>query len=131
MKKLLSILCLSIVVLTAASCKKETIVAPGNRTILTSVSAASWVSTDNGFTYYSDIDMPEIDSYFNDYGAVLVYVSFTDGVWEQVPENFDGTSYSFTHNTGNLRLYAQAYDAGAPIERPSAAQVKIVLVDSN
>jgi hypothetical protein len=29
MKKLLSILCVSIIALTAASCKKETVVAPG------------------------------------------------------------------------------------------------------
>ena len=131
MKKLLSILCLSIVVLTAASCKKETIVSPTNRTILTSVSSTRWVTANNGVTYYADIDMPEIDNYFNDYGAVLVYISFTDGVWEQVPENFDGTSYSFTHNTGNLRLYAQAYDAGIAIPRPGGAKIKIVLVDSN
>jgi len=131
MKKILSILCLSIVVLTATSCKKETIVSPSNQTILTSIASASWKSDDGGLTYYADIDMPEIDNYFNEHGGVLVYLSFTSGVWEQVPEVYQGTSYSFTHNTGNIRIYAQAYDGAVAITRPDGAQVKIVLVDSN
>ena len=132
MKKILSILCLSIVVLTASSCQKDTIVSPNtNRTILTSITSNNWLTTDNGITYFADIDMPEITADFNDYGAVLVYISFTPGVWEQVPENYNGTSYTFTHNTGNVRIYAQAYDAAVSIPRPDAAQVKVVLVDSN
>ncbi|TSD64150.1 hypothetical protein FFF34_016510 [Inquilinus sp. KBS0705] len=132
MKKILSILCVAVIALTASSCKKETIVAPNNnQTILTSVASSGWTSTDGGKTFSAVIDMPEIDSYFNDNGGVLVYLSFTDGVWEQVPEVYNGTTYSYTHNPGKLVLYAQAYDAGVAIPRPDGAQVKIVLIESN
>ena len=131
MKKILSILCVAVIALTASSCKKETIIAPSNnRTILTDVSSTSWHSEDGGKTYSAIIDMPEIDDYVNENDGVLVYLSFTDGVWEQVPEVYQGTSYSYTHNPGKLVLYAQGYDGAVSITRPDAAQLKIVLVDS-
>lgn len=133
MKKILSTLCVAVIVLfTATSCKKETVVAPSNNlTILTSVTANSWVTTDNGKTYSAEINVPELDNFANDHAGVLVYLSFTNGVWEQVPEVYNGTSYSFTHNTGKVVLYAQTYDGSQTVPRPTAANVKIVLVDSN
>ncbi|MBD1394304.1 hypothetical protein [Mucilaginibacter glaciei] len=133
MKKILSTLCVAVIVLfTATSCKKETVVAPNNNlTILTNLSSNSWVTTDNGKTYSAEINVPELDSYANDHAGVLVYLSFTNGVWEQVPEVYNGTSYSFTHNTGKVVLYAQTYNGLQTVARPAAAGVKIVLVDSN
>ena len=61
------------------------------------------------------LDTPEIDNYFNDYGGVLVYFSFTNGVYEQVPEVFDGVSYSYI-TRGAIVLYAQTPDGVTPIK---------------
>ena len=131
MKKLLSILSLAIVLFTVTSCKKETVIAPNNnQTILDNIKSTDWVTDDGGVTYHVDVNMPEIDDYFNDHGGVLVYLSFTDGVWEQVPEVYGGSSYSYTHNNGNITLYAQKYNGTGVIDRPDNSAIKIVLVDS-
>nr|WP_294947238.1 hypothetical protein [uncultured Mucilaginibacter sp.] len=132
MKRILSILCLAIVVLTASSCVKENTVAPNNNlTILTSVSTGGWSTLDNGKTWKQAISVPELDSYANDNAGVLVYLSFTNGVYEQIPEVFNGVSYSYIHERGRLTIYAQAYDGNLTTPNPGSGNVKIVLVDSN
>lgn len=131
MKRTLSILCLAFVLFAASSCKKETVVAPVNQTILTTANSSGWTSPDNGKTWKTALSVPEIDDYANDHFGVLVYLSFTSGVYEQIPEVFNGVSYSFIHENGVLTLYAQAYDANVAIPRPDNAGVKIVLVDSD
>lgn len=129
MRKLLSIICCSMILLTVSSCTKQYIT-PANQTILLNLPASSWTSTDGGKTWSAVISTPEIDSYFNDHGGVLVYFSFTNGVYEQIPETYQGVSYSYTHNKGAIAVYAQASDGVSTITAPDAATVKIVLVDS-
>ncbi|OOQ58829.1 hypothetical protein [Mucilaginibacter pedocola] len=132
MKRILSILCLAIVVLTASSCQKDNVVAPNNNlTILTSVSTNQWTTLDNGKTWKQSINMPELDSYANDNAGVLVYLSFTNGVYEQIPEVFNGVSYSYIHERGLLTIYAQAYDGNLTTPNPGNGNVKVVLIDSN
>lgn len=130
MRKLLSIVCCAMLLLTVSSCTKQYIT-PANQTILLNLSANSWTSDDGGKTWSAVINTPEIDSYFNDHGGVLVYFSFNDGVYEQIPETYEGVSYSYTHNNGAIAVYAQASDGISAITAPDAAVVKIVLVDSN
>src|SRR3982750_1633803 len=128
MKRILSIVgC--IVVLAASSCTKKYITPNPNQTILLNVKSTDWTTDDGGKTYSAVIPMPEIDSYFNDHGGVLVYFSFTDGVYEQIPETYQGISYSYTHNPGYIAVYAQASDGVSTITSPDAATVKLVLVD--
>lgn len=132
MKRILSILCLAIVVLTASSCQKETVVAPNNNlTILTAVTTNGWSTLDNGKTWKQIINVPELDNYANDNAGVLVYLSYTSGVYEQIPEVFNGVSYSYIHERGLLTIYAQAYDGNFTTPNPGSAGVKIVLIDSN
>lgn len=132
MKRIISILCLAIIILTASSCQKETVVAPNNNlTIQTSAASGGWTTLDNGKTWKQAISVPELDNYANDNAGVLVYLSFSDGVYEQIPEVFNGVSYSYIHERGLLTLYAQAYDSGLTTPRPASAGVKIVLIDSN
>jgi hypothetical protein len=128
MKKLLSIICCAVVLLSVSSCTKQ-YVTP-NRTILLNLLAGDWSTKDGGKTWSAAITTPEIDSYFNDHGGVLVYFSFTSGVYEQVPETYNGIAYSYTHNPGALAVYAQASDGVSTILSPGAVVVKIVLVDS-
>jgi hypothetical protein len=91
---------------------------------------SSWVLSTDGRSYYSVIDdLPEIDSYFNDYGGVLVYFSFNQGVYEQIPYTYNNVAYSYTHEKGAIVLYAQTPNGVTPI-KPAALKVKLLLLTS-
>lgn len=120
-----------VIVVAASSCTKKYITPNPNQTILINVASSSWTTTDGGITYSSVVNTPEIDSYFNDHGGVLVYFSFTTGVYEQIPEVYQGISYSYTHNAGSLVLYAQASDGLTVITKPDNTVLKLLLIESN
>lgn len=130
MKKILTIIS-CIVLIAATSCTKQYITPNPNQTILFTVPSSSWSTTDGGKTYSSVINAPEIDTYFNDHGGVLVYFSFTNGVYEQIPETYQGVSFSYTHNPGSLALYSQASDGVSTILPPADMTLKLVLIPSN
>jgi hypothetical protein len=130
MKKILTIVS-CVILLAASSCTKKYITPNPNQTILINVKSSSWTTSDGGKTYSSVVDAPEIDSYFNDHGGVLLYFSFTNGVYEQIPEVFDGVSFSYTHNKGSLALYAQASDGVSIIQPPADLVLKFLLINSN
>ncbi|WP_121248786.1 hypothetical protein [Mucilaginibacter phyllosphaerae] len=131
MKKILSIICLFTVVLTAASCKKETVVVPNNNiTRIKTVQPTAW-TTYQGNALTTDIDLPELTDDYNENGAVLVYVAYGDNApWEQLPETFDGQAFSFTHNPGTVSLYVQNPNGVGLPATPSPMYVKIVLIES-
>ncbi len=131
MKKILSILGCIIVLFAASSCTKQYITPNPNQTISFTVPQSAWASTDGGKTFSAVLNTPEIDTYFTNHGGVLVYFSFTNGVYEQVPETYQGISYSYTYNQGSLALYAQASDGVSVIQAPATSIVKLVLVPSN
>jgi len=116
--------------LILASCQKNEYVVP-NRTILTTIYQTDWKTNNGGKTLFASIDMPEIDSYFNDHGGVLVYASFGDRVYEQIPEVYEGISYSYTHQSGLIQIEIQNSDGLASVTAPGTMDVKIVLVESN
>jgi hypothetical protein len=132
MKKLLSILCVSIIALTAASCKKDTIVTPNNnRTYIQQIASEDWDSY-NATTLSADLSIPAIDNVSNENDAVLVYIAYgKDAPWEQIPETFDGQAFSFTHNPGHVTLYTQNSTGGGAPTRPDDIYVKVVVVESN
>ncbi len=127
MKRSLIFMCLSLV-LVAAGCKKEMVVP--NRTIITTLNSGSWVQNDGGRTYTAAIDMPEIDNYFNDHGGVLVYISFDNGTYEQVPQVYNGVSYSYITRSGQIVMEIQSSDGLGTVTPPGTVKVKIVLIDS-
>ncbi|MBB5397745.1 hypothetical protein [Mucilaginibacter sp. AK015] len=131
MKKLLSILCVSVILLTAASCKKETVIGPSNNfTVVKTVNSNDWSDFDAN-TLSVDLNVPQLDNDYNENGAVLVYISYgSNNPWEQIPETFDGEAFSFTHNPGHVTLYKQrSSGSGAPNDT-DPIYVKIVLIDS-
>lgn len=129
MKKL--VLLLGLVGFLFSSCKKEYITqATPNQTIITNVPSSVWKSDDNGVTYYASLSVPEITPDFNTNGGVLVYISYDGNVFEQIPEVYQGLSYSYTHNKGNVTVYAQNASGTGTITVPSNVTVKIILVDS-
>lgn len=131
MKKILTILFVAVIAIGLSSCKKTYITPNPNRTIIYDVPVSSWVLSDDGRSYYSVLDdLPEIDSYLNENGGILVYFNFNQGVYEQIPYTYNGVAYSYTHETGNIVIYAQTSDGVTPV-RPDALKVKILLIDSD
>ena len=129
MKKILSILFVAVIAIGLSSCKKTYITPNPNQTILFDVPVSSWVLSDDGRSYYALLSTPEIDSYFNDNGGVLVYFSFNKGVYEQVPYTYNNVAYSYTHNQGDVVLYAQTPNGVMPV-KPAAMTVKLLLINS-
>ena len=127
MKRSLIFICLSLII-SIAGCKKEMIVP--NRTIITTLNSVNWVQNSGGRTYTAAINMPEIDNYFNDHGAVLVYISFENGTYEQVPQVYNGVSYSYITRTGQIILEIQSSSGLGTVTPPGTVKVKIVLINS-
>lgn len=128
MKRSILLICLSLLVF-AAGCKKEGIVP--NRTIITTINSGSWTQSNGGRTYTAVIDIPEIDSYFNDHGGVLVYISFDNGgSYEQVPQVYNGVSYSYITRPGEIVMEIQSSDGLGTVTPPGTVRVKIVLIES-
>ncbi len=75
--------------------------------------------------------MPEIDNYFNDYGAVLAYISFDSGIYEQIPQVYNGVSYGYVSRSGKIVLEIQSSDCLGTVTPPGSVKVKVVLIESN
>lgn len=121
------------VLLSISSCTKQYVNPNPNQTILFNVPSTDWqLFTDpSGVKSYQEtLAVPEISSASADNDGVLVYLAFSDGVYEQVPEVYNGVSYSFTYNAGSIALYAQTAD-GTTAVLPPAATAKVVLVPSS
>ncbi len=136
--------------IAATSCTKKYIT-PGttNRTIFYTVKgglapAGDWAPfTDSGTGSKSyvttlggssnpDKALPELDSYTQNNGAVLLYLSYDQGAtYEPVPETYSGTAFSFIHSKNTISVYAQSADGGVAVLPSSDILFKIVLVDSN
>ena len=133
MKKLLSILCCSVILLTVSSCTKQYITPNPNKTISFNLASSNWTLTDPtiGVSYQASLDVP-IDNASAQLDGVVVSISYDGGnTFEQVPEVYNNVSYSYTYNKGNVTLYAQAPTGGLPSNVPDPMVVKIVLVYSN
>ncbi len=137
MKKILSIACLALVVAAFASCKKTYVTnvsQTSNQTwISQKIVTADWTQTTDGKADSVSLPVPVTD-FFNASDATLVYFSFFSGVYEQIPEVFNGTSYSYFHYTDSkglhLVLYAQPVNGGAPVKPTSTITAKLVLIPS-
>lgn len=131
MKKYLFIALAVMFIATISSCTKKYITPNTNKTVVYSVKASSWVLSSDGKAYTREISVPELDDAYNDDGAVLVYMAFFDGVYEQIPEVYDGVAYSYYHSKGKVVLYSQTPGGGAPVKPVDDVDVKVVLIDSN
>jgi hypothetical protein len=129
MKKILLLLILPILLFVTA-CQKTEYVIP-NRTILTEVRIDDWKTTDLERTYSASIDMPEIDNFFNENGAALVYVSFGTVGYEQIPQVFEGVSYRYVTRPGQIIITIENSDGEGRVFPPEVPMdVKIILIDS-
>jgi hypothetical protein len=133
MKKLLSILCCSVILLTVSSCTKQYITPNPNKTVTANLASSDWTLTDPkvGVSYQASINAP-IDNASAQLDGVVVSISYDGGnTYEQVPEVYNNVSYSYTYNEGNVTIYAQSPTGGLPSAVPDPMIVKIVVVYSN
>jgi hypothetical protein len=134
MKRILSIIgC--VIVLAASSCTKKYITPNPNLTVFKTINPSDWTLSSDGTSYSAAKTVDEIGADFNHYGGVIVSISYpnsnpNDEVYEQLPEVYGGTSFSYTYNPGSLAIYAQAPNGTTPIKPTDVIDVKIVLVAS-
>lgn len=132
MRKSLLIVLAVMFVAAISSCTKKYVTPNTNTTLFATVKANSWVlDPADGGSYSAEIQVPALDDKYNDDGAVLVYLSFANGVYEQIPQVYAGQSYSYYHTRGKVVLYSQAPTGGPKTPPSQDLSVKIVLIDSN
>lgn len=131
MKKLTILLFLGILALGA--CRKEvTQVKQVNQAFsaIYDIKSTDWTTADNGLSYSTSFDVPELNSAIFDHGAVIVYLSFKDNIYEALPEVFDGISYGAIHSQGAVTVDLHAVDGSAITAPGGEIFAKIVLIDA-
>lgn len=124
MKKILTLICCTIV-LAATSCKKEYVTTSPSATTIFDTLPAFVANSDVG-GYTSTLAVPEITDYYDKHGAVLVYLD-NDGTYEQLPNVYGGVTFRAEYGNGVLYIDAQNSDGTVPA-KPDPRKVKIVLV---
>jgi len=131
MKKILTIVCCTFVLFSVSSCTKQYITPNPNVTVSATLAPSDWTLYTDGKSYQAPITVPAIGSGFAQYGGVIVAISYANGVYEQIPEVYNGISYSYTYNAGNVTIYAQSADGTTPVQPTQNINVKITLVATN
>lgn len=134
--KNLTLTLLCIATLGLSSCKKDTIInqTTPNRTVVLSVAPNTWTLSSNNLTYYTILNVPEIDQYSMDNEAVLVYISFDNGAtYLQMPFVYDVYAYSTVISKGKVEIDIQSSDLQnrTPVKPTGTVRVKVVLVAAN
>lgn len=128
MKKILTIVCCTLVLFSISSCTKQYITPNPNVTDFATLAPSNWTLYTDGKSYMGSIDIADLTPNFTNYGGVIVAISYTDGVYEQLPEVYNGVSYSYTYNNGNVTIYAQSADGTTAVAPTQSVNVKITLV---
>lgn len=131
MKRILTIVCCSILLFSVSSCTKQYVTPNNTETIYATLATTDWTLYSDGKSYQAPISVPDIGANFAATGGLIVAVSYTDGVWEQIPEVYNGVSFSYTYNQGNVTLYAQSPDGTTAVAPTQSIKVKITLVATN
>lgn len=130
MKKLTLALCLLGVSLASCTKQENTTINPGQAATY-DITPQDWATTDNGLTYTATFDVPELDNAIFDHGAVLVYLSFEDGVYEALPEVYSGYSYGAYHSVGSVSVDFYAMDGSASDVPTADVYAKVVLISAD
>lgn len=132
MKKL-TLLLLCIASLGLASCKKDTIInqTTPNRTVVLNVASNAWTLNSAGDTYFTILNVPEIDQFSLDNEAVLVYISYDNGAtYLQMPFVYNVDAYSTVISKGKVEIDIQSSDNQdtQPLKPTGNVRVKVVLI---
>jgi hypothetical protein len=135
MKKLLSIVCCAMILLSVSSCTKQYVTPNPNQTVYYDLASTGWTAyTDPAGvkSFQAPINVPALDQASSDLDGVIVSVSYDDGAtYEQLPEVYGNLSFSYTYNKGNITIYAQTANGATAVQPTDPIKVKIVIVYSN
>ena len=131
--KNLTLLIFCIASLGLASCKKDTIInqTTPNRTVVVNVASTAWTLSTDGLTYYTILNIAEIDQFSLDNEAVLVYISYDNGgTYLQMPFVYNVEAYSTVISKGKVEIDIESSDfQNASPKKPTAnVRVKVVLI---
>ena len=135
MKKILTILgC--VILFAASSCTKQYISpATTNQTYLFDLATTDWkpyVDNLGKSSYQASLNLNTLSGDVAKYAGVLVAISYDGGsTYEQLPEVYNGISYSYVYSAGNVSVYAQSADGTTAVQPTLPITVKVILVDSN
>lgn len=132
MKKFLSIICCSVMLLAVSSCTKQYVTTgANNETVVANLATTDWTLDVASKSYIASISVPDLTDGFIRSGGLIVAISTDGTVYEQVPEVYNGTSFSYTYNNGSVTLYAQTPDGTTPVQPTNSLKVKITLVHTD
>src|ERR1700739_732794 len=132
MKRILTIVSCVMVLFTISSCTKQYITPNNTESVYATIAPTDWsLYTVDNKSYMASINEADIDNNFANTGAVIVAISYSDGVYEQIPEVYNGTSFSYTYNNGNVTIYAQSPDGTTAVQPTQTLKVKITLIATN
>jgi len=117
---------------TISSCTKQYITPNNTESVYANIAPTDWtLYTVDNKSYEAIINVADIDRNFANTGAVIVAISYADGVYEQLPEVYNGVAYSYTYNDGNVTIFAQSADGTTAVAPTQAIKAKITLIATN
>jgi len=98
------------------------------------VNAADWVYTTNvagntGSAYTVSFNDGNITTAVANHGLVMMYVAYSDGTWKNLPDIFNGTSFSFNFSAGGFDIYYTNVDGSVP-PNPGSQVFRAVIIPS-
>lgn len=132
MNKLALLLALPVILFSA--CKKEvTEVQQVDQAFsaVYDIAPNSWTTSNSGLSYSAELDVPELDNYIYQNGAVLVYLSFNGtSYYEALPQVFDGIAYGAIHGDGYVSIDISAISGNTVNPPGQTVRAKIILIDA-
>jgi hypothetical protein len=136
MKALVLAPCLALLIGMVGCTKKNYYTNPGT-TFLATAQTSDWVLDTSYNSYTLNISTPELkDDNTTKSDALVVAISYPDAngnntVFETIPEVYNGISYSYTYNSGNITIYAQSADGTTPVPPDSPVTIKVSIIPSD
>ncbi len=117
-----------------SSCKKEYVTnyLPGV-TFNTKVVSSSWGVDKTGYSFSNELDFPELDAKYFDYGHVGEAVSFDNdpNYFINIPSAIGPYNYRVEYKIGKVYLYADYVGSDNKPVRPDNMLVKVTLTDAD
>jgi len=119
-----------------SSCKKEYITQEVNVldgvTFSTNVKSSSWAVDQSGYSFSNELDFPELDAKYFNFGHVGVAISFDNDkdFFINIPSAVGPYNYRVEYKIGKVYLYADYVGNDNKPVRPTDMFVKVTLTDA-
>lgn len=120
-----------LLLLIFSSCKKGITKVQQAFSAVYTIAPGNWITSDGGFSYSAQLQVPELDKIIYTGGGVLVYISFSGtSYYEAIPQVFDGIAYGAIHSKGYVDIDISALSGNRINPRSKSISVKIILIDA-